>query len=184
MRKIFLFMMVSADGYFEGPGHDLSWHNTDKEFGAFVNEQNGTIGAILMGHTTYDLMAGYWPTAAAQEQDPGTSKFMTETPKFVAAHRPFEPGWENVTVVHDDVPGRVRALKQEAGKDIAIFGSNMLCVSLMEAGLVDEYRLMVNPLALGAGTPLFTGLAGRWDLVLARVRDFASGNVLLTYQNK
>lgn len=175
-------MMVSVDGYFEGVNHDISWHNVDKEFSTFVHEQNlGPTGAILMGHRTYDLMAGFWPKEEGMKEDPETARWMNETPKFVATRAPFTPAWASVTVLSGDVVAEVATLKAQPGKDIVILGSNELCVSLMEKGLVDEFRLMVNPVALGAGTQLFAGLSKRINVTLTSTREFKSGNVLNCY---
>lgn len=174
--------MVSLDGYFEGVGHDLSWHNVDAEFNAFAHEQNiGPVGTLLFGRTTYELMAGYWPKPAGAVDDPETARFMNETPKVVASTEPFAPDWQGTTVVSANVIEEIEKLKAGPGKEIAIFGSNKLCVSLMEKGLVDEFRVMVNPVAIGAGTPLFAGLDKRYKFKLIKTRQFSSGNVLLTY---
>jgi dihydrofolate reductase len=182
MRKICLFMMASVDGYFEGPNHDLSWHNVDAEFNDFAHEQNiGPFGTILLGHRTYDLMASVWPTPQGMAVDPETARFMNETSKIVAARVPFAAEWQNTAVISGDVVHEIEKLKAQPGKDMVMFGSNMLCVSLMERGLVDEFRVMVNPVALGAGTPLFAGLSKRINLQLIRIREFKSGNVLHRY---
>ena len=152
-------MMVSVDGYFEGLNHDLSWHNVDAEFNEFVHEQNiGLVDTLLFGHRTYDLMASVWPKPEGMAADPETARFMNETPKIVASRTGFAPEWEHTTVITGNVVDEIKKIKAMPGKDIAIFGSNELCVSLMEEDLVDEFRIMVNPVALGAGSPLFTGL--------------------------
>jgi len=176
-------MMVSIDGYFEGPNHDLSWHNVNAEFNAFAHEQNNNalVDTILMGHRTYDLMEGVWPKSQGMAMDPETARFMNETPKVIATRTPFTPTWTNVTVVGGDVVGGITKLKAQPGKDVVILGSNELCVSLMEKDLVDEFRLMVNPIALGAGTQLFAGLSKRVKLNRMKTREFASGNVLNCY---
>jgi len=182
MQKLVLFMMVSADGCFEGPGHDLSWHNVDAEFNAFADKQLAEFGSLLFGHRTYDLMASFWTTKQGKEGAPGTAKLMNEMPKFVAAHVPFEAHWAGTTVIADgDAVKRIAQLKEESGKGILLLGSNMLCVSLMEAGLVDEFRLMANPVALGGGTALFSGLAKRMKFSRLSLREFTSGNVLISY---
>lgn len=174
-------MMVSTDGYFEGPGHDLSWHNVDAEFNQFADAQLGEFGALLFGHRTYDLMAGFWPTEKGQAA-PGTAQIMNAMPKLAVSHEPFEAKWAGTTVIADpDVPGEIAKLKEGPGKGILLLGSNMLCVSLMEAGLVDEFRLMTNPVALGTGTPLFAGLSKRTPFKLESIQRFKSGNVLGHY---
>jgi len=174
--------MVSVDGYFEGEGHDISWHNANnEEFEDFVHEQNPTIGTILFGRKTYDMMAAFWPTEQGRTADKPTADIMTATPKIVASHTPFKPEWANTTVVSENVMDEVKKLKEESGKDIAILGSNNFCVSLMEEGLVDEFRIMVNPIALGKGSALFTGLSKPTNLTLASTRAFKSGNILNTY---
>jgi len=180
MRKIFLFMMVSVDGYFEGIDHDISWHNVDAEFNVFANHQLEESGALLFGRTTYDLMAGYWPTASG-----ATAKFMNKMPKYVASHEPFATDWSGTTVLSGDISGdvahEIKKLKEQPGKDIAMMGSNNLCVSLMETGLVDEFRIMVNPVALGKGSPLFVGLSKAMKLQLIKTQEFKSGNILHCY---
>ncbi|MDE1975539.1 MAG: dihydrofolate reductase [Patescibacteria group bacterium] len=183
MRKIFLFMMVSLDGYFEGENHDLSWHNVDAEFNDFAHKQNNGLDTILFGRRTYELMAGYWPTPEGMRDDTETAKWM-DTARKVVASEPFTPVWNNTTVVSEDVIGKIAKLKQEAGTDIVLLGSNMLCVSLMEAGLIDEFRLMYNPVAIGKGTPLFAGLSKPFKFDLLHSRAFTSGNTLLTYAGK
>src|SRR5580704_13845602 len=107
MRKIFLFMMVTVDGYFEGVDHDISWHNVDAEFNVFANQQLEESGALIFGRTTYELMAGYWPTAKG-----ATAKFMNEMPKYVASSTPFKSDWNNTTDFSDDVAGKIKKLKE------------------------------------------------------------------------
>jgi len=179
MRKIFLFMNVSLDGYFEGPGHDISGFHAD--FEAYSPEQGEEVDTLLFGHRTYDMMK-FWSTPQAEELAPEIAKFMNENRKFVASHKPFEPGWNNVSVLSEDVPGAVKKLKEQPGETIAMFGSNTLCVSLMEAGLVDEFQIVVNPVVFGDGTPLFKGLSKKVEFRLMGTRELKSGAVLLTYQ--
>jgi dihydrofolate reductase len=183
MRKIFLFMNVSLDGYFEGPGHDISgFHNEEDPFEAYSPEEGQEVDTLLFGHRTYEMMRSYWPTPQAAEAAPEIAKFMNEKRKVVASHKPFEPGWDKVMVISGDVSGGVKKLKEQPGKTIAIFGSNNLCVSLLEAGLLDEVQIMVNPVVLGDGTSLFKGLSKKVELTLTESRKFRAGTVLLTYQ--
>jgi dihydrofolate reductase len=178
MRKIFLFMNVSLDGYFETPDHDISvFHN---DFEAFSDDSSADVDTLLFGHKTYEMMK-FWSTPQGQELQPDIARFMNEKHKVVASHAPFDPGWNNVTVISDDVVGAVRELKAQTGNTIAMFGSNTLCVSLMQEGLIDEFQIMVNPIVLGKGTSLFAGLPENIPLTLTDSRPFKSGAILLTY---
>jgi len=186
LRKIYLFMMVSLDGYFEGPKHDLSWHNVDKEFNAFANRQLKETSTLLLGRRTYQLFADFWPAAAKNPRMPKdvllTGRLMNKMKKVVFSRTLKRAGWENTRLVSGGAFREVAKLKREPGKDIAILGSNNLCVSLMEKGLVDEFRLMVNPVAIERGTPLFKGAKRRVKLKLIRAKTFKNGNILLYYQ--
>jgi len=179
MRKIFLFMNISLDGYFEGPGHDISGFTND--FEAFSSQESQEIDSFLFGHNTYEMMK-FWSTPQAAETAPEIAMLMNERLKIVASRNPFEPGWQNVQVISGDAVSAIKQLKEMPGKNMIIFGSNTLCVSLMQAGLIDEFQIVVNPVAFGQGTSLFKGLPGKAKLDLKETRRFKSGAVLLTYQ--
>ncbi len=180
MRNITLFMNVSLDGYFEGPDHDISWTIRDDE--AFSSADNDGTGTMLFGHRTYDMMKAYWPTPQAAQNMPEIARYMNENLKVVASHKPFEPGWQNVRVISHGLRQEIEQLKQQPGKDIIIFGSNTLCVSLLQWSLLDEVQLLVNPVVLGRGTSLFQGLPEKANLKLTKTKQHKSGNLLLTYQ--
>jgi dihydrofolate reductase len=182
MRRIILFMMTSLDGFFEGPDHDLSWHNVDEEFNDFAIQQLDEVGTLLFGRVTYQMMASYWPTPLANEDDPIVAGKMNSLPKIVVSKTLDSAGWENTRLVKANVVEEIARLKQESAKDLAIFGSSDLAVSLLHAGLLDEARIMVNPVILGGGKCLFAGLDERVKLELIRTQTFGSGNVLLCYQ--
>jgi dihydrofolate reductase len=182
MRKIFLFMMVSLDGFFEGPDGDISWHNVDEEFNEFAVQQISEVDTLLFGRKTYEGMASYWPTEVAKRNDPIVAGLMNSIPKIVVSKTLEAVDWENTRLVKENVTEEISKLKRQAGKDIAIFGSANLTVTLTEAGLVDEYRVMVNPVALGDGKSLFNGLNHKLNLKLLKTKPFKSGNVLLYYE--
>lgn len=187
MRKIFSFMMVSLDGFFEGPEHDLSWHNVDAEFIDYAIEQTKKVGLMLYGRRTYQLMESFWPTEQAKD-DPKTAELMNNTPKIVFSKTLSEvhetKKWKNVKLLHEVDPDYVKKLKEEAGGDIAVYGSDNLCLTLIEHNLIDEFKIMVNPVVLGAGTRLFEGIKNKLELKLLDVRGFKNGNALLTYVPK
>ncbi len=182
MRKVYLFMMISLDGFFEGPNHELDWHNADNdEFLDFAVEQLDATDTLVFGRRTYDMMAEFWPSDYALKTDPETAKRMNSYRKIVFSHNLQKAGWENTTVYNDDVRGVMTKLQEGQGKDIAVLGSSNLCLTLLQRGVLDEVRLMVNPLVLGKGHTLFAGLDKQIDFTLTNTRRFDSGNVLLTY---
>jgi dihydrofolate reductase len=180
MRKIFVFMNTSVDGYVEAPGHDISWaHAADSD--PFAKEHGQQVDGVLFGRRTYEMMRAFWPTPEAAGMAPETARFMNEKQKYVASHASFDPGWQNVTVLSGDVVDQVRKLKEGPGNTIAIFGSNTLCTSLVDARLIDELQIMLNPVLLGEGTPLFRGVDKWVGLQLRSAEPLPSGAVFLTY---
>lgn len=147
MRKLVLFNLVTLDGYFEGPNGELDWHNVDDEFNEFAWKQLDSTDTLLFGRVTYQLMAGYWPTETAIKNDPVTARKMNEKAKFVFSKTIQSADWNNTKLVQSDVEGHVRKLKQEPGKDLILCGSANLGATLMEHNLIDEYRIMVNPMS-------------------------------------
>lgn len=182
MRKLFTFNMVTLDGFFEGPNQDINWHRVDDEFNQFAIEQTSTIGTILFGRVTYELMASYWPTPAAQTDDPEVAHLMNTLPKVVFSRTLPKAEWNNTRLIKDNVAEEVLKLKQEPGNDLAVFGSAKLLSSLIQLNLVDEHRVIVNPVLIGSGAPLFQNINQKVNLKLVKTRTFKSGNVLLCYQ--
>ena len=189
MRKIHLFVTLSLDGYFEGPNHDLSWHNVDDEFNKYAIEQLRDTGLILFGRRTYQLMEGFWPKAAV---DPGTSldnreiaRLINNTEKIVFSRTldsvQETENWKNVKLRRKVDPVEIRRLKEMPGKDIWV-GTSDLAVSFIKEDLIDEFRFMINPVVVRGGRRIFEGLNRKLDLVLTESRKFDSGNVLLYYR--
>jgi len=182
MRKVILFNMVSLDGFFAGPDGNIDWHNVDNEFNEFALEQMETVSTLLFGRVTYELMASYWPTPAAAEDDPVVAERMNTMPKIVFSRTLARAEWQNTRLINENIAIEISKLKQQDGKDLIIFGSANLAGSLIQNGLIDEIRIMVNPIILGSGRSLFGGVSGRLGLKLLQTRAFHSGNVLLAYQ--
>lgn len=174
-------MMITADGYFEGPNHDISWHNVDSEFAKFAVRQLDEADTLIFGRRTYELMAGYWPTYEGTKDNNETARQMNSYRKVVFSKTLKHVDWENTELHADDVSGVMNKLRNEQGKDIAVLGSSNLCLTLIQNDLLDEIRLMVNPVILGSGTSLFAGLDNRHKLSFMKLTEFKSGNVLLTY---
>lgn len=180
MRKLFSFNMVTVDGYFEGPNHDINWHHVDSEFNDFAVAQLNEIDTLVFGRVTYQLMAAYWPTPVARENDSMVADLMNHAAKIVVSRTLDKAEWENSRVVKDNIADEIARLKHQPGKDMAVFGSANLLSTLMSLNLVDEHRIMVTPIILGGGTPLFKP-EDKIDLRLLSARPFKNGNVLLRY---
>ncbi|MGB6454902.1 MAG: dihydrofolate reductase family protein [Streptosporangiaceae bacterium] len=181
MRKIFAFLMVSLDGYHEAVGGDLSWFNVDAEFHEFAVAQLDEADTLLFGRRTYEHMAAFWPSPAAMDVNPATTERMNGYPKIVVSRTLASVDWPPSTLISDDIPARLARVKELPGRDIALIGSSELTASLLGSGVVDELRMMVNPVVLGAGHAALAG-ASRTALELTRTRQFESGNVLLVYR--
>ncbi|WP_062440723.1 dihydrofolate reductase family protein [Herbidospora daliensis] len=183
MRKIVIMSAVSLDGYMEGPGRDISWHRVDAELHRHFNALLAPLSAFIDGRVTHELMADYWPTAAddpaASRETADFARIWVAKKKYVFSRTLREDRW-NTEVVRELDPEWVRELKATPGADMALGGANLMA-QFMRHGLVDEYRLFLNPVVVGGGTPLFPpGLV--MDLRLIETRPFGDGVVELTYR--
>jgi dihydrofolate reductase len=185
MRKIAAFTNVSVDGYFAGPNGEIDWFKgSDDEEKAFTLEATKQSATLIFGRTTYEMMAGYWPSPDAVRNDPVIAGVMNRSPKIVFSKtmKPVKDGpvWKNVTVLQEINPEEIRGMKKKAGGDMVILGSGLIVQQLSNHGLLDEYQLMVHPVILGSGKYLFSGV-NRMNLKLNELRTFESGKVFLRY---
>lgn len=190
MRKLQMKMSMSVDGFVAGVNGETDWifKTGDEKSKAWAVEQSWEAGLIIMGRKSFEAMAPYWPTST----DPFAAS-MNEIPKAVftkKGFKGFDPGhdhwpaaasWANARVFDGDLAGEIRELKAEQGKPIAAIGGAGFMRSLIAAGLVDEYRLVIHPVVLGAGLPIFNGLAKPSYLKLVDVKVFPGGTVVHTY---
>ncbi len=184
-----MFMMLSIDGYFEGPGHDLSWHNVDDEFNRFAVGMLRGADLFIYGRRMYQTMEGAWPRMA---KDPTLSKenkeiayLINNTPKIVVS-RTLEKaeeneGWKNVRLVNQLDLDEIRRIKAQPGKNILVGGSE-LSTALAKAGLIDEFWFMVTPVIIGGGTPILGKMGQKLKLRLISAKSFKSGNVLMCFK--
>lgn len=186
MRKVVVQLCVSLDGFIEGPHGELDWHLVDEELHSHFNQYLGSMGAFLNGRVMHELMVAYWPTA---DQDPDApapiaefARIWREMPKLVYSRtlQQTDLAW-NATLVRDVVPEEVRRLKEEPGGDLALGGAD-LAAAFLRHGLIDEYRLYVQPVVIGAGKPLFPQGTVRTNFRLLESRTFGNGVELLRYQ--
>ncbi|HYT10369.1 MAG TPA: dihydrofolate reductase family protein [Mycobacteriales bacterium] len=191
MRKLVVCNIVSLDGYYEGPGKNVMVLPMDEAFDAYNVERLRAADTLLLGHRTYEGFKGFWPSMAdnpdATPVDRETSRLDNAIEKVVVSDSmtadQTEPWQDSTRIVRGaDAHGRIAELKRGSGGDILVFGSRTLWNDLLADDLVDELHLMVGPLVLGGGTPLFDGRpAVSLRLVDMRKWD-RSDNVLLRYE--
>jgi dihydrofolate reductase len=183
MGKVIYLMNVSLDGFVETPDHDLDWTNVDDELLNWFNDRSREADAFIYGRRLYEVMARYWPTA---ESDPSATGPMIEfariwnpKPKVVFSSTLKSVDW-NSRLVNGDVGQELARLRREFDGDLDV-GGPTLASEFIERGLVDEYRLLIHPVILGAGTPFFPPVARPIRLRLIDSRAFDSGVLYLGY---
>jgi dihydrofolate reductase len=183
MRKLTVFNSVSLDGFFSDSHGDMSWaHRQDAEWAGFVSENASGGGVLVFGRVTYDLMASYWPTAAALKGNPVVAEQMNKLPKIVFSRTLDRASWNNTKLIKGDIAAAMRQLKQEPGPDMVILGSGSIVAQLTDARLIDEYQVVLCAVVLGGGRTMFQGFKQRLDLTLKKTRTFGNGNVVLWYE--
>jgi dihydrofolate reductase len=182
MRKLTVFNFVTLNGYFEGPKIDISWHRHGAEENEYAAEMLKSGGTLLFGRMTYEMMASYWPTPDAIKNDPIVAAGMNNADKIVFSRTLKKVEWNNTRLVKDNIVEEIKKIKQLPGKDMTVLGSGSILTQFAEQGLIDEYQIMVDPVVLGDGTPIFKNIKHKMDLKLTRTRIFKSGVVLLCYQ--
>ena len=146
------------------------------------SEENLRSGNILLfGRKTYDMMAQFWPTPMAQELYPIVAEGMNKSEKIVFSKTMQKADWQNTRIINENIFDEIRKLKQ-AGRDMTLLGSGNLLKQLAAEGLIDSYQIMVDPVAIGDGTPLFKNIKSHLDLKLTSTRTFKNGEVLLNYK--
>jgi dihydrofolate reductase len=183
MRKAIMFNLITVDGFFEGLNKwDIGWHQVDQEFNQFASDQLKQAGGLVFGRVTYQGMAFYWPTPEAIQNDPIIAGLMNSIPKYVFSKTLDKLEWNNSQVMKGEAAAELKKLKEQTGKDLLIFGSANLSSTFTKNGLIDEYRLMVNPIVLGKGGPVFDGNTEMLKFELADLKTFKNGNILLYYR--
>jgi len=187
MRKIISFMHVSLDGFVAGPKGEMNWIKVDQEIFDFVGKRISEGDTALYGRVTYDMMQGYWPTAAdkpnASKHDIEHSKWYGNVHKVVLSKTMKGQGLPNTTIISDNLSDRINEIKKSGGgsKDIMLFGSPTATHALMQENLIDGYWLFVNPIILGQGIPLFVDIKDKIKLKLLATSQFSCGVIELSY---
>jgi dihydrofolate reductase len=179
MKKIIFQMSVSLDGYIEGPNREIDWHIVDDEFNAYAVDTLAASDVLIMGRTTYELMAGYWPTA--NNDDPVKEK-MNSLPKLVFSRTLKSVPWQNSRLAAGSIAEEVARLRARPGDGLLWVGGSTLASAFLELGLTDEIRVILTPVLIGGGKTLFSDIKTRHALKLVSTRSFAFGNLLVTYR--
>lgn len=186
MRKLTVFLHTSLDGFVAGPNGEMDWIRVNDEIFDYAGNRTDESDLALYGRHTYEMMDAYWPTAADQ---PGASKHDIQHSHWynnvdkVVVSKTLQGQQRNRTrIISDNITSEIAALKQQPGKEIIMFGSPSLVHTLTREGLVDSFWLFVNPVLLGQGIPVFSGLKGQVQLKLEKSTTFGSGVVCMHYE--
>ncbi len=185
MRNLIFFMHTSLDGFVAGPNGEMNWINVDEEIFDFVATMTAKADTALYGRVTYDMMQSYWPKAGEQpnasKHDKEHSAWYNKVSKVVLSTTMNETGLTNTKVINGQLTDNLNKIKNQEGENILIFGSPAASNSLLSLGLIDEFWLFVNPIILGQGRPLFTGINESIKLKLAESKTFPCGVIALHY---
>ena len=197
-RRVVVAEFVALDGFIVGPDEDMSWviDAFDPQMQEDIAQvMGGSYDLFVFGRVTYGIFADYWPDAvpyddgdrldpAGGKEDPRIIRALNEEAKLVFSTTLVQPDWPGTRAVGGGIEDEIRRLKAEPGSAMLVQGSASVVQALARADLVDEYRLYLHPVLLGAGTPLFGGGHGRQDLDLVRTVQYANGVIATTYQRR
>jgi dihydrofolate reductase len=179
MRRVVLQMGVSLDGFVAGPDGTMDWGlpPEHEDVTAWKAESVRRAGTHIMGRVTYEQMAAHWPSATGAYAAP-----MNDIPKVVFSRTLDKAGWNDTRIARGDLAEEIARLKREPGNDLMAHGGATFLQSLSRQNLIDEYRLVTQPVALGNGLPLFRDLPAPLRLELAEARTFPDGTVINIYR--
>jgi len=181
MRKLFWQISTTLDGFMEGPDRELTdtAEISDPDFDRYASDMLQSIDDIVLGRVTYQVFEQYWPSASGPD-----AERLNNLPKLVFSRTLRELNWHNSRLATRGVAEEIARLKQQPGRDIALFGSANLACALAEEGLIDEYRLFVSPVVLGRGHRTFDDLRDRIGLKLLKAETWSSGIIALFYASR
>lgn len=183
MGKLSVFNFVTLDGYYKDVNNKTDWHaHGGEEEGKFSADSAQSGSMLVFGRVTYDMMAGFWPSPMAHEMFPEVADGMNKSEKIVFSKKMKKAAWSNTKVVSGDIVAEMKKLKKSAKTDLTILGSGSIVAQFAEAGLIDTYMFMVDPIAIGSGTSIFKGMKRQLNLKLISSRPFKSGIILNTYE--
>ena len=186
MRKIITTTWVTLDGYIAGPNEEMDWVIVDEEMGVYEDDVVSAADTLLLGRVTYQSFAGSWPYVPdnpnVSEGEKEYARKLNAMRKIVFSKTLPTVEWNNSSLMKEVLPEAITKLKQEPGRDMLIYGSASIVRTLTNHGLIDEYQLLVHPVVLGGGKPLFQDIKERQKLKLVKSKTFPSGVIGLYYQ--
>jgi dihydrofolate reductase len=188
MRKIITTTWVTLDGFIAGPNGEMDWIGElyDDAMSTYENNLVSEADTLLLGRVTYQSFAGSWPYVPdnpnASEDEKAYARQLNAMRKLVFSRTLESVEWNNSTLLKEVVPEEIEQLKHEPGRDIVIYGSASLVRTLTNVGLIDEYQILVHPVILGSGKPLFQDIQHQVKLKLVNTKTHPSGVVVLSYQ--
>lgn len=184
MAQLNAFQIITLNGFYKGLNDDIGWHMVGIEENEFSEESIKADHMLLFGRVTYQLMENYWTSEASFKQFPTVAEGMNRSEKLVFTNTLKMANWSNTKLIHEQPENVITQLKTTSQKDMTILGSGKLVTYLTDKNLVDTYQFMINPVALGHGTPIFEGIQKKLDLKLKESKTFKSGTILLTYETR
>lgn len=181
MATISAFTFISMDGYYKDLNDSIDWHSHEGEESAFSAESLQTGNILLFGRKTYEMMRSFWSTSMAAEAFPEVAAGMNKARKLVLSTTLTDSDWNNTQILGSDPLSELKDLKNSTNTNITLLGSGSVLAQLASAELLDNCQIMIDPVALGGGTPIFQGLTAPQRFRLSDHRIFRSGTVLLTY---
>jgi dihydrofolate reductase len=178
------FTFISLNGCYKGENEDISWHQHGGEEAAYSAESLKANDILLFGRVTFDMMKSFWPTQMAYDTFPEVAEGMNASEKLVVSNSLKTTDWNNTTIIKGDLVATIRDLKQSSKKNITLLGSGNILKQLANANLIDEYRIMMDPIFIKNGEPILDGIHKNMHLELTKSKVFASGTLLLYYRPK
>lgn len=182
MKKLTVFNFITLNGFYKDSDNGIGWHKHDGDGDDHASDSMRTKSTLLFGRVTYEMMASFWPTPMAMEQMPEVAKGMNKANKIVFSRTLKKTDWSNTKIISSNLVDAVKKLKKESDHDLTILGSGSMVTQLADANLIDGYQIMIDPVALGAGTPIFHNMKKGLDLKLITSKVFKSGVVMLDYE--
>ncbi len=186
MRKVVFLIHISLDGFAAGPNGEMDWIVYNDDLEEYAHDLHSQTDAAIYGRVTYQMMEGYWPTVLTNPDSPAGAmahaRWLDSATKIVASKTLNNVQWKNTVVIRDNLAAEMTKIKQQPGKNLWMIGSPTLAKTFMQHDLIDEYRINVNPVALGCGLSLFEGLDKPLNLKLIDSRTFKGGVVGLRYE--